>query len=136
MNAAKITGGLLALIGGAFILIQALLFADVAFMSSEYTIAWLINIALLSLAISGGILGIVGKKAGGILALISGVLAICLGIITVYVTYTEMMRPFSFFTSTLDWFSPPDHIFAGISIEALLILVGGIVIIATGSDQK
>ncbi len=134
MSAAKIIGGILALVGGIFILLQIYYFRSSLFSGgSEETTCLLLNMTIVGLAIVGGILGLVGKRAGGILAIIAGTLAIVLGLITVYITGTELLWPLSFFTSTLDWFIPPYHLFAGISIEALLMLGGGITIVASGS---
>jgi hypothetical protein len=133
MSAVKIVGGMLALVGGAFILLQILAFWPLFFMGLEETICLIVNLTLTGLAVVGGILGLAGKTAGGILAIIAGALAIIFGIITVYVTGNETVWPLSFFTSTLGWFMPPEHLFAGISIEALLILGGGITIMAGGS---
>jgi hypothetical protein len=133
MSAAKIIGGILALVGGVFILLQILGFWPLFFAGLEETTCLILNMTFVGLAIVGGILGLVGKKAGGILAIIAGALAIVFGILTVYFTGTEMLWPLSFFTSTLHWFTPPIHLFAGISIEALLMLGGGITIVASGS---
>jgi hypothetical protein len=135
MSAGKITGGILALVGGAFILFQALLFIDNIAGFPDEVIGWFVNIAICSLAIVGGILGLTGKRAGGMLALIGGAFAIICGLITVYITWNMTLWPYSFFTSTLNLFDEPYHLFAGISIEALLTLAGGIVIIASGSDK-
>jgi hypothetical protein len=115
MGAAKIVGGILALAGGAFIVLQILGFLPLLISGDpEYTSCLLLNLALCGLAIAGS-------------------LAIVFGLITVYLTNSEASWPLSFFTSTLHWFTPPDHLFAGISIEALLILGGGITIVAGGS---
>ena len=134
MGAAKIVGGILALVGGAFIVLQILGFWPLLISGDpKYTSCLLLNLALCGLAIAGGIVGLTGKMTGGILAIIGGSLAIVFGLITVYLTNSEASWPLSFFTSTLHWFTPPDHLFAGISIEALLILGGGITIVAGGS---
>ena len=134
MSVAKIIGGILALVGGIFILLQIFGFGSDLFSGgSEETTCLMLNMTLVGLAIVGGILGLVGKRAGGILAIIAGTLAIVFGLMTVYLTHSEVLWPLSFFTSTLDWFIPPYHLFAGISIEALLMLGGGITIVAGGS---
>ena len=133
VSAAKIVGGILALVGGAFILIQVLGFLPTYFVGPERTTCMVLNLEITGLAILGGISGILGKRAGGILAIIAGELAIVFGLVTVSITGTEVVWPFSFFTSSLHWFPTLFHLFAGISIEALLILGGGITIVASGS---
>jgi len=135
MGAAKITGGILALAGGAFILIMLIVWIDFLTEGPEEVSCWLLNAAICGLAIAGGILGLTGKRVGGILALVGGAVAILFGILTVYVTWDFSTWPISFFTSYLGWFPEPEHLFAGITIEALLILAGGIVIIASGSEK-
>ncbi|MDD1778975.1 MAG: hypothetical protein LUQ65_12490 [Candidatus Helarchaeota archaeon] len=134
MSALKIIGGILALIGGGFIVLQIIGFWPNFFTGDPDALYCLLtNIVIAGLAIVGGIIGRLGKRAGGILAIIAGVLAIVFGLITVYYTHNESVWPLSFFTSTYFWFTPPVHLFAGISIEALLILSGGILVVAGGS---
>ena len=136
MGAAKIVGGILVLVGGAFILILLLMWMNFLIDGQWDEIScWILNAAICSLAIVGGILGLVGKRSGGILAIIAGAVAILFGLITVYVTWDMATWPISFFTSILLWFPEPTHIFAGITIESLLILAGGIVIVASGSEK-
>ena len=136
MGAAKIIGSILALAGGAFVLIM--LFVYINYLTEgepDYMSCWFLNAVIVCLAIIGGILGLVGKRAGGILALIAGIIAIVFGLITVFVTWDISTWPLSFFTSYLGWFHEPIHMFAGITLESLLILAGGIVITASGSEK-
>jgi len=133
MSALKIIGGILALVGGVFILIQIFLSWPMFFLSTNYTTCLVVNLEITGLAIVGGILGLVGKRAGGILPIIAGELAIVFGLATVFITFTEVVWPLSFFTSTLDLFTPPFHLYLGISIESLLMLGGGILVVAGGS---
>ena len=135
MSAAKIVGGILALAGGAFILIQLLVWLDYLWGDSAEVSCFLLNAGITTLAIVGGILGITGRRSGGVLALIGGAVAIFFGILTVYVTWDLATWPISFFTSSLGLFPEPEHLFAGITIESLLILAGGITIIASGTDK-
>ncbi|MDD1776723.1 MAG: hypothetical protein LUQ65_01035, partial [Candidatus Helarchaeota archaeon] len=76
-----------------------------------------------------------GKRDVGIIALVAGAIAIIFGLITFYGTWNIATWPLSFFTSYLNLFDEPWHLFAGISIEALLILAGGIVITVSGSEK-
>ncbi|NVM52418.1 MAG: hypothetical protein HWN66_01860 [Candidatus Helarchaeota archaeon] len=93
------------------------------------------NIGTIALAIVGGILGLVGKRAGGVLALISGTITIVFGILTIYIIQGWEVWPYSFFSSTLEiGIGGTSHLFAGITLEAIIITTGGILILTGGSD--
>lgn len=83
------------------------------------------------LAVIGGILGIAQKKAGGILALISGITLIVFTLIYLsmpLIFFWFATLPYSFFA----YYLGIGMVF--LTIESIIILVGGIVGLASGSD--
>ncbi|MDD1777217.1 MAG: hypothetical protein LUQ65_03540, partial [Candidatus Helarchaeota archaeon] len=88
MGAAKIIGGILALAGGVFMLIM--LFVYLNYLTEgepDYMSCWFLNAVIVCLDIIGGILVQVGKRAGGIIAIVAGAIQIIFRLITVYVTW-------------------------------------------------
>ncbi|NVM31723.1 MAG: hypothetical protein HWN65_22990 [Candidatus Helarchaeota archaeon] len=145
MGALKTVGGVFALVAGTLnivVLLLAYMGAAVTPMILIYSlslavspIGGIIGLALNGLLLVGGILGLAGKKAGGILALIAAAFIMLEGILISFVfnPFTQpelilMFNPWSFFVG-----------FVGLSIsfltiEAILGLLGGIFILAGGSD--
>ncbi|NVM53707.1 MAG: hypothetical protein HWN66_08385 [Candidatus Helarchaeota archaeon] len=137
MGAAKTVGGILALTGGTLVLIWCLIVAGIMFAApTPFIIGWIINLLLAMLGLVGGILGLVGKKAGGALALIAGLVWILLMVllsmgvfgdpITNWETWA-MLAPYSLFGAYV-------YAIPYITLEGLLCLIGGILILAGGED--
>ncbi|HUY01049.1 MAG TPA: hypothetical protein VMV49_15910 [Candidatus Deferrimicrobium sp.] len=139
MNKVNLTGGIIVLIGGFFILLQAIFFLPTYIPGTiAESTGWIINFIMSILAILTGIIGIVGKKFGDILALFIGIHILIFGVLTVEVFSTACVNPYplwpySFFTSTLHLFSEPAHLIFGISLEGLLVLGGSLVLLSSGS---
>ena len=141
MGAAKAVGGILALAGSALVLLLALdmiiglgIFTPGANLYSMAVIAaWMIEgdvviYIQLVIAIVGLVGAIVGfaKKAGGALALIAGVIWLIGGFVGLAILWP---------LSALGMWTGQLLVGANfISIEAILCLVGGILILASGSD--
>jgi hypothetical protein len=126
MGALKIVGGIFALAGGALVLIAWITLIQLGMdITSPLS---LVNLAAIALSIIGGILGLAGNKAGGVLALIGAMIWI-LGIILIYIdplTFLWMI-PLTY----LGVWIPFDII---ITYESVLVLLGGIFILAGGSE--
>jgi len=131
MSGLKIAGGILSLIGAALVL----------FMQVEYLWVHLFNWRLIILmilpitALVGGILALVGKRAGGVLALVVGAIWITIAILVnidlamSWMDYLMVLREFSFFYVYLDF-----TLWHYVLIEIVLVLVGGILAVAGGKD--
>ncbi|MHA1650997.1 MAG: hypothetical protein ACTSYB_12450, partial [Candidatus Helarchaeota archaeon] len=89
-------------------------------------VAWIINIFIAGMAVLGGILAIGSKRGGNALMLVAGVLSAIFGFIY-YMNPGEMISfvQFSFFSWTLGFGALYFNLFIGISLETILILVGG-----------
>ena len=140
MGAGKIFGGLLALIGGIFILIPILIILPL-FMSwlgagpagMDLVINWILLLILAILAVVAGILGL-ASKGGGALALVIGLIAIVVGILWFSGILPIGYEPASGFDLwILDSIVSKEMLF-GITIEAIFITVGGVVMLASSSD--
>ena len=87
------------------------------------------------LAVVGGILLLVRKRAGGVIALIVGAIWLTIAILLnlglgmVWMDFLMIIPPFSFFLWYLD-FTIWDYLF----VEIVLVFVGGILGVAGGSD--
>ena len=129
MSAGKKVGGILALASGALGLIAVvyiLLEYAVPITESFMTVNLIVSIVVLV----GGILGIVGTKVGGGLAIVGG----CVWLIGMFL-YTFGVSNL-FYNVSIFYFILPEVIelvYFGI-IEIALAIVGGIVILASGSD--
>jgi hypothetical protein len=133
MGGLSTLGGLLALIGGLFILVQTFILWSVLWGTYPYEI--IINLIIGGGALIGGVFGMKGQKGAGVLALIVGLLSIILGIIVIYVYWNPNLVQLSLFTETMGIGTEDINLFAGISIEALLITVGGIFVIAGAGNE-
>ncbi|MFX1294824.1 MAG: hypothetical protein ACFFD2_08220 [Promethearchaeota archaeon] len=132
MSAGKITGGIIALIGGAFVAIACLLIPFNLPFAPIIIPNWLINLLVAVLAIVGGALGIASKGGAGGLALAAGIIAIICPIIgwvsgNVYIMFILSQY------SLINFVTGYGFIWV-LSIESFIILVGGIVILASPSD--
>ncbi|MFX1294437.1 MAG: hypothetical protein ACFFD2_06230 [Promethearchaeota archaeon] len=134
MSAGKITGGIIALIGGAFVAIACLIVIESVFESGSiiFIINWLINILVAVLAIVGGALGIASKGGAGGLALAAGIIAIICPIIGWVSENLVVMFILSQY-SLINYLTGYGFIWI-LSIESFIMLVGGIVILASPSD--
>ena len=123
MSVVKIVGGIIALFGAVFMVIQTFI------MVSEFGYApWLINLAFSLAAVIGGVFGIAGQRGAGWLALIVGLLSLILGLVSVALTDYRFWQ-YSLFHDTIGI----DRM-AGISIESLLIIVGGLIVGVSGEE--
>lgn len=129
MSAGKKVGGILALSSGALSLIA------VVYILLEYSVPitetfMTVNLIMSIVVLVGGILGIVGSKVGGGLAIVGG----CVWLIGMFL-YTFGVSNL-FYNVSIFYFILPEVIelvYFGI-IEIALAIVGGIVILASGSD--
>ena len=129
MSAGKKVGGILALSSGALSLIA------VVYILLEYSVPitetfMTVNLIMSIVVLVGGILGIVGSKVGGGLAIVGG----CVWLIGMFL-YTFGVSNL-FYNVSIFYFILPEYIelvYFGI-IEIALAIVGGIVILASGSD--
>lgn len=136
MDTIKIVGGILAYMGGSFLLLQTILIGTVLSFSIDETIGWLLNLIIALLVLVGSILGLLEKRVGAWLVLLAGVLSIFFGILTVSLTNSLLFWPYSFFTTTLQWFIPPYHLGMGVSIESLLMVLGGLCLFSSAYEQS
>ncbi len=147
MGGAAKAGGILALIGGALVLLEAILgmlgipiFGSI-FEATQYgllqasTTYLIIALALGALALIGGILALAEKKAGGVIALIVAIIWIIPGLLLLFSPLILFQVPF------LAFLQPPSFFFAmlgiGIwifTIEGILVLVGGILGLTASGD--
>ncbi len=130
MSGVKVIGGLLAIFGGIFILIQIIRDID-AFSMVPY--AFILNFAIGGAAIIGGVFGIKGQSGAGEVALLAGVLSIVLGIIWAS-TMNDNLWQFSLISGSFNIGSPGFNLFSGVSLEAIFIAVGGVLVMVGGSD--
>jgi hypothetical protein len=138
MSKANIIGGLLAIIGGLMILISTFISFNPFWNLSNVT--WVINLIIGLCAVIGGIFGIKGHRGAGGLVLTMGLLSIFLGIIFAYLSYPYGYNyiQFSLFTQILHQFSFNHsyylNLFSGISLEAIIVTIGGIFVLASRSE--
>ena len=134
MGALKIVGGILALAGAGLVLVVAVL----NLIEVGFTTNILFLMILPILALIGGILAIAGKRAGGILALIVGIIwltiaiLINVGVISPFEEWLQFViqSPFlSFFFLYLGVI-----VWGSLTVETILVFVGGILATAGGSD--
>jgi hypothetical protein len=135
MGALKIVGGILAVVGAGLILFLEILYLIDWGFSTDLVMAMILPI----LALIGGILAIAGKRAGGILALIVGIIWLLMAIlinIDVLPTLPDeiffllvqypMFSVFAMYADFTIWFY--------LTVEIILVFVGGILATAGGSD--
>ena len=128
----RIVGGVLAVIGGAFISIWAFQTGvPHGYGTPDYEKSqWLVSLIVAGVALAGGALAIAGKKVGGGLALGAGIAMILFGILG-QSDPTTITNVHSFFYENYGW-----QIDLGfpLYIESIFMLAGGIVILASSSD--
>ncbi len=91
MSAGKVIGGLLALVGGVFILIGVVLRAyEVTSGVEGQLIRWIINLVVCLFAIIGGLMAMASKGGAGGLVLIAGILAFLMPLIAVLIGSSDM----------------------------------------------
>ncbi|NVM53706.1 MAG: hypothetical protein HWN66_08380 [Candidatus Helarchaeota archaeon] len=139
MRALKLIGGVLTSFCGAFLLIITLININILGYGDDFIIAWILNLIIAILTLGGGFIVLIGKRTGGTLSLATGLLSITLGLI-----YWTTANPkvgefwqfwqFSFFAERLKIGLFFDNLFFGISLEAILITAGSILVLAKGAD--
>ena len=140
MGAEKIFGGLLALIGGIFILIPILIIIPI-FMSwlgagpaaMDLVINWILLLIFAILAVVAGIMGL-ASKGGGALALVIGLIAIVVGLLWSFGILPIGYEPASGFDLWILGSIVSKEMLFGITIEAILITFGGVIMLASSSD--
>jgi hypothetical protein len=139
LGAGRVVGGIIALIGGALILIHCIIATNLLTdFGTNYAIAWIINLLVALLAIIGGILGL-ASKSGGIPALIAGLIALLLPILAYVIGDLNIAQMFSqlsgiYYYTGFFLFTLPSPMSMIVSIESLIILVGGIIMLASSSE--
>jgi len=142
MGALKIVGGIFSLVGGVLVLLVPLAILlniplfDPTMLAMTYggihavvPLATYINIILAALAIVGGILGMAKKRAGGALSLVAAIVWMLGMILITFVGISLiMLTPYS---ALLVWTGIGLWLF---TIESIVVLLGGIFILAGGSD--
>lgn len=134
MSGTSTVGGLLAIVGGLFILVQ--MFISWSVIWGVWSVVLIINLAIGGCGLIGGVFGMKAQKGAGVLALIVGVLSIILGIISVQPpSGNYIFLQLSLFSQTMGIGNILTNLTIGISLEAILIIVGGILIIV-GSKKE
>jgi hypothetical protein len=135
MGALKIVGGILAVAGAGLVLFMVIS----AIINYGFNTYLGILLILPIVALVGGILALAGKRAGGIIALIVGaiwlIMAILLSLDVLPPMPTELLYlltqlpSLSFFVVYVDF-----TIWVFLTVEIVLVFVGGILATAGGSD--
>ncbi len=126
MSKVNVIGGLLGLFGGAAMLAEIFLRLDPG------QLGWILNLSMAGIVILGGILGLAGKKSGGGILLIMAILLILFGALS-FLTPSFDMMPYSVF-GRFNIGSQVDNLIVGIPLEAFIILLGGILVLASSSE--
>ena len=126
-KAGPIVGGILALIGGGLTLIAAIQIMGWPAVDPQFMVTFLMTLVLAILGIVGGILMLVGKKIGGILAIIAGGILIAGFWITIGTFGGFLDIPLATHWSTM---SGP-----GFYLDPILAIAGGIVGLITASSD-
>ena len=145
MGAGKVIGGFFVLIGGVLIAVAAFAFYfyHITGGIEMQIIRWIVQLIICLLAIAGGILAMASKNGGSLLALIAGFMAL----------FMPLIANIAFESPVTYWFGP----YAGlynlvgwgsfsvtgvwpavnwtITLEAVLIFFGAIIIISSRSDD-
>ncbi len=131
MSAGRVIGGVIALIAGIFVLIACFMAMGLVFVlgSGEIFIQWILNLVIGILALVGGIMGLASKSGGGA-AMVAGILSLVLGILSVTVlAFVYIGVQYSLFEQLMTlgpWF--------GITLEAILMILGAIIMLASGKE--
>ena len=137
MSAGKVFGGLLALIGGVFIIIAVfMLTSALSSGDNDQLIRWIIHLLISILAIIGGVLGIASKGGAGALTLIAGIMAFLMYLIGSLLTSPSLLiwfDPYSGLALLVDGVTTFEIAGSGISwffsLEGFLIFLGAIMIL-------
>jgi len=123
MNKAKIIGIVIAFLGSLFLLIVLMINMPLLLILD---IGWIIYFVICLMGWIGS-LGLKGKRIGGALALAAGVVIIIFyALITLDPVAYAVLAPFSLFAAITGYWIPY------VTIEALLMIIGGLIIIASG----
>ncbi len=127
MSTARVIGGLLTLLAAIFILIIVGTRTDLLQAGGADMGAWIINLIIGGLALIGGLVGFGTRGAGG-LVIVCAIISMILGILAAaIVDFQTLFAQFSTFQIHLGvgaW--------GGVTFEAILMLIGGIFIAASG----
>ncbi|NVM30052.1 MAG: hypothetical protein HWN65_14510 [Candidatus Helarchaeota archaeon] len=129
----RVVGGVLALIGGLLVLITCLLSIGVLGLGEPYSTAWIINLVVAAIALLGGILGLAKLRAGGFLLLLIGMVSIVCATIAGTAPYMSY-NWWAFEQYSLMAWLAGGHV-KYISLEAALMVVGGIIIVASKAEE-
>jgi len=132
MGALSTVGGLLSLMGGILIVIETFIIWGPYW--AAYPVADVINLGIGLAAIIGGVFGMKGQRGAGGVSLVVGVLSIVLGLLVIGLGILN----YSFVQFSLIAFElnvTVLYVTTGISIEAIIIAVGGILILAGGGSD-
>ena len=129
MSVLKKIGGILALIAG-ILLCFYFMWSIIVHGFPADIVNWIINLVLIILILLGAILGIADKRSGGILLLIVAlVMILCNILYTIDPIGFAIVAPYTI----LDIFIPLAIPY--LTLESILILVDGILVIAGGGDE-
>lgn len=133
MSVLKKIGGILALIAGMLIAIYFIWYLLINGFPTDLNgiLNVIINIALIVLTFLGAVLGIADKRSGGILLVVTAIIMILFTVLALQVSGLEMLRPYTIMYWLLG-FDLYQYIF--ITLESILILVDGILVLAGGAD--
>ncbi len=135
MSGASTLGGLLAIIGGLFILVDTFLIWSTPYLGPVQTL--IINLGISGCGLIGGVFGMKMQRGAGFLALIVGLLSIIFGIVFYATSWTTGMIfvQFSLVSDVMGIGSLPINLFLGVSLEAILISVGGVLAIVGAGKE-
>ena len=126
MSAGRVFGGLLALFAAFFVLIMIIIDVDAASAGNNVAINWFICVLLGVLALLSGFLGLASKSGGGI-AIVTALIMMLLGLLAYLVAdLTVLFTQYSLFQTYMSvgaW--------AGITLESIILLFGGIFMAAS-----
>ncbi|HMF34729.1 MAG TPA: hypothetical protein VKK79_25120 [Candidatus Lokiarchaeia archaeon] len=123
----SLIGGVIGLIGGV------LMFVEIFLRLAPQKYGWILNLILASLVIIASLISMKGKRFGGELLLVLAFILIIIGIITVATPNVDIL-PYSVF-GEFGIGHPSSNLVEGIPLEAFIIILGGILVIA-GTQNK
>jgi hypothetical protein len=121
----RVIGGIIALAGGAMVLLECLLNTSAISTGGNSLDKWIVNLIIGLWAIIGGIMGILKSRIGGGLALLAGIFAILCQILW-YLNQTIATYFHQF--SLLETFG---LIIPYVTLEGILMVLGGIITFAS-----
>jgi hypothetical protein len=133
MSGMKKVGGIFSIVGAIFLFVMVYIRASSVFGSFPLLdkLSWFTFLATAILALLGGILGFLNKRLGGILVLIGISMAVVVGFI---IDYGEIICIYSLVVYIYNSMGVSLVFCAIISIDAIIALIGGILIVAGGAD--